>query len=48
MSLAAVPRVRGMITAVKSVRRQARKLIVVVDIRIAKRWRDAGHPEIWR
>src|SRR5687767_2013062 len=42
MSLAAVPRVRGMITAVKSVRRRGQKPIVVAGIRIVRRWPDAG------
>ena len=38
--LAAAALVRAMIIAVKSVRRQVRKPIVVVDIRIARREPD--------
>jgi hypothetical protein len=44
MLRAGAPCARAMIIAVKSVRRQLRKLTVVVDIRIAKRGRDTGRP----
>ena len=46
MSLAVARHVRAMNIAVKSVRRQARKLIVVVDMRNAEHRLDAGRHEI--
>ena len=45
MSLAVALRVRAMNIAVKSVRRQARKLILVVDMRSAEHRLDAGRHE---